>query len=161
MTKSGGWVIAAGVRDWGLVPRYPPTPLWDKVYDARIRYAEAMRGRGLGDIVGGGGHPQAARRVPEWFIAAGLKDLKVEAKIYRLQYHGSEEAQPHYIDMLPYGGQDEYGWYARFDETYRAMIAERFIDEDLLQRATDEARAWYKDPRAFHFWVKVFAAGKV
>lgn len=160
VTHEGGWVIAAGVRDWGLIPRYPPTPLWDRVYEARLKYAGSMRARGRGHISRGGGHPQAARRVPEWFAAAGLSDLRIQVKVHRVQYHGAADAKPHPIDMLPYGGEDQHGWYAGFDETYRAMIDEGLIDEDLLRSATDEARAWYADPRAFHFWVMIFAAAR-
>ena len=43
VTKPDGWVIAAGVRDWGLVPRYPPTPIWDRVYEAWVRYEAFIR----------------------------------------------------------------------------------------------------------------------
>ena len=31
LTKKGGWVIAAGVRDAGLVRRYPLCPAWEEV----------------------------------------------------------------------------------------------------------------------------------
>jgi SAM-dependent methyltransferase len=161
VTKKGGWVIASGVRDWGLVPRYPPTPLWDKLYNAWMRHAESMCARGKGDVARGGGHPQAARRVPEWLTAAGLTDFSIQLRVYRQQYYGSPDAAPHPMDMLPYGGDDPHLWYAGYDRTYRAMIDEGLIEPDLPKRAVDEARAWYADPRAFHFWVMLFAAAKV
>jgi ubiquinone/menaquinone biosynthesis C-methylase UbiE len=162
VTKNGGWVIAAGVRDWGLVPRYPPTPHWDSVYEARLRYADSVRAKqGLGDIELGGGHPEAARRCCQWFHEAGFRDLDVQVKVYRVQHHGAGDAKPHPLDLLPYGESDEHGWYERFDECYEAMITAGFIDRELLRRATEEARAWYNDPRAFHFWVMVLVAGQV
>jgi len=41
------------------------------------------------------------------------------------------------------------------------MVAEGYIDRELLARAVQEAEDWYRDPRAFHFWVMFFAAGRV
>jgi aconitase B len=41
------------------------------------------------------------------------------------------------------------------------MIAMGFLDEKTLERAIEEARAWYKDPGAFDYWPEVFAAGRV
>ena len=42
VTKPGGWVIAAGVRDWGLVNRYPPCPNWNKAWDAWAKHDELL-----------------------------------------------------------------------------------------------------------------------
>lgn len=163
VTKTNGWVIAAGVRDWGLVPRYPPTPTWDRLYESWVQYYDfrchlpdsEMR-RTLPN-----GHPQAARRCPEWFANAGLSDLSIALKTYRLLYRGADDMKPNPIDLLPYAGDDEFGWYASFDETYDAMVADGFIDPQMLNQANEEAKAWYQDPRAFHFWTMVFAAGRV
>jgi len=41
------------------------------------------------------------------------------------------------------------------------MIAIGLLDEETLERAREEARAWHKDPGAFMFWPEVFAAGRV
>ena len=43
---------------------------------------------------------------------------------------------------------------------HRLMIAIGLLDQETLERATEEARAWYKDPGAFQFWPEVFAAGR-
>ena len=75
-------------------------------------------------------------------------------------YTGAEENEPHPIDLLPYGGEDEYGWYAAFDESYKAMLSDGFIDQETLTKATEEARAWYENPGSFHFWATIFAAGR-
>ena len=162
VTRRGGWVIAAGVRDWGLVPRYPPTPIWDSVYEAwaqhydfRCSHPEANKPLPLGM-----GHPQAGRRCAEWFTAAGLDDLRMQVKVHRVQYAGAEETGPHPIDLLPYGGDDEDGWYAVFDEAYEAMVADGFIDWETLAKATEEAKSWYEQPGSFHFWATIFAAGR-
>ncbi len=40
------------------------------------------------------------------------------------------------------------------------MIAESFLDEETRERAKEEDRAWYKDPRSLNFWILVFTAGK-
>ncbi len=162
VAKPGGWVIAAGVRDWGFIPRYPPTPTWDSLYDTWARYEDFRREHSeLGEpLFLTAGHKHSARRCSEWFTSAGLEDLTMQVKVYRVQYPGSDEMKPHPIDLLPYGEENEYGWYAAIDNVLDAMIAEGFLDRETLRQATDEARAWYADPRAFHFWVMVFAAGK-
>ena len=41
------------------------------------------------------------------------------------------------------------------------MDAMGLLDEETLQWAMEEARAWYKDPNAFQFYLEVFAAGRV
>ncbi len=164
VTKEGGWIMAAGLRDWGYIPRYPPTPTWDSVYETHARYADFLRENPdhREPLFLCNGYPQASRRCAEWFTEAGLKDLDVQVKVYRVQYPGAEEAAPHPLDLLLYDDdEDEFGWYAGFTETYQAMIEDGFIDEETLEKAKQEALAWYENPHAFHFWVMVSAAGRV
>jgi hypothetical protein len=85
----------------------------------------------------------------------------VAVTVTSVQYPGGEEMGPRAMDLLPYDADDEYGWYAAFDNSYEAMIADGFIDQETLDQATEEAKSWYQNPRAFHFWALVFAAGKV
>jgi len=162
VTKPGGWLVAAGVRDWGLVPRFPPTPNWERVYEARDRYAEKVNREELsGGVAGGGGDMHAGRKCASWFRQIGLRDVSVQPKAYRVQYAGSEACKPHMIDALPYDMGDEYGWLDVHRTVCDRMVEDGYIDRELLTRAIEEAEAWYRDPAAFHFWVMVFVAGRV
>jgi ubiquinone/menaquinone biosynthesis C-methylase UbiE len=161
VAKKGGWVICAGVRDPNLVQRYPPCPAWEQVHEARVRYVGARQDRVKGNeqSVIGFGHTQAARRCPEWFAAAGLTELRMEVKPSGVDYAG---ALPDFrvMDMLPYDEADEYGYYAAYRQEYEEMIAEGLLDRATLEQALEESKAWYADPRAFHFRAVVFAAGR-
>lgn len=162
VAKEGGWVIAAGVRDWGWIPRYPACPAWEKAQEAHARYAEQQRQRfRAGEQVRAGSGPYAARQTPGWFHEAGLTDLRVEIKPYRVQYNGAEGMKPHPIDHLPTAQREDWEWYyEELDERYKEMIDGGFIDEETLRRAVEEQQAWYKDPRACHFWAYAFVAGR-
>jgi SAM-dependent methyltransferase len=161
VAKKGGWVICAGVRDPNLVQRYPPCPAWEQVHEARVRYVEARQDRVKRNeqAVIGFGHTQAARRCPEWFAAAGLTELRIDVKPSGVNYAG---AHPDFrvMDMLPYDEADEYGYYAAYRKEYEEMIAEGLLERATLEQAMEEAKAWYADPRAFHFTAVVFAAGR-
>jgi hypothetical protein len=41
------------------------------------------------------------------------------------------------------------------------MIAGGLLDEESIERATKEARAWYNTPDAFQRYPEVFAVGRV
>jgi len=41
VTKPGGYVIAAGVRDWGTSPIYPPCPMRIKITEALASFFES------------------------------------------------------------------------------------------------------------------------
>jgi len=159
VTKKGGWVIAAGVRDAGLVRRYPPCPAWENVIQMHARYVDSRRDQPkLADL--SCGQMQAARRCPEYFIKAGLKDLELQVKQYNLEYPGVDGMEPNVMDLLPWDGPDVTGNYASWERDYKAMVAEGFISEETLKEAMEEAQAWYKNPHAFHFHAYVFAAGR-
>jgi ubiquinone/menaquinone biosynthesis C-methylase UbiE len=163
VVKPGGWVVCAGVRDPHLVPRYPPCPAWEQVHEARMRYVE-MRGDGVNEnrqTAWKFGQFQAGRRCPEWFAAVGLTDVKIDVKPITVNCAGAHvEPKFRVMDMLPHEEADEYGFYAAYRQEYDEMIAEGFLDRATLEQAMVEAKAWYADPRAFHFKVVVFAAGR-
>ena len=67
--KEGGWLIAAGVRDPGLVKRYPECPKWDEVLQARIRFSNAVldgRASFEWDRRPCIAYQETGRRCPEW-----------------------------------------------------------------------------------------------
>ena len=41
LVKPGGWLVAAGVREWGMVRRYPRCPSWDAVFDEARSWANS------------------------------------------------------------------------------------------------------------------------
>ncbi len=162
VVKPGGWLVAAGVREWGMVRRYPPCPAWDKAVDARIRWIETHRERtheGL-DAAVGFGYTQAGSRCPGWFAELELKERRVEVQPCFVQYSGAERMEPFLMDLLPWEGQDEFGYHGGYKKDYEAMIREGFFDRQTLEQSIAEAAAWFADPHAFHFYVTVFVAGQ-
>jgi hypothetical protein len=73
--------------------------------------------------------------------------------------------KPRALDMLIFDESASWGEYhyvqERFNFDYQRMIAMGLLDEETLERAKEEARAWYNHPGAFQFWPEVFAAGRV
>ena len=168
VVKKGGWVIAAGMRDWGLSPRYPECPKVNKVYKAFGRYHEALSAR----YAAGQYDPQpfkervaasdyfdifAGRRCPEWFSKAGLSDLKLHIKIFKVEHPGAENMEISFLDFMPPLKETDHPLMERF----RPVFAEGFLDTDTYEQALAELKAWYQHPHAFHYWALVFAAGKV
>ena len=39
-------------------------------------------------------------------------------------------------------------------------IAKGFLDSETVSQAKEQLRDWYKDPRAFIYWILVLAAGR-
>jgi SAM-dependent methyltransferase len=162
VTTKGGWVIAAGVRDWGLVNRYPACPYWDMAWDAWARHDEALLNRyRSGEEVDLVIRAHAGRMCHGWFREAGLTDLKVLVKAYKVQYSGAEGMEPMAHDLLPSDAMDNYGHVAAVTNRWKQIIDDGFLDEATLARACEERDAWYTDPDAFGFYAFVLVAGKV
>jgi hypothetical protein len=76
------------------------------------------------------------------------------------QYPGSDRMEPCVIDLLPLDELEDDSkrhvlWH------HERMIAAGVLEQETIDRAMEEARAWYANPRAFHYWLLVFAAGRV
>ena len=181
VTKKGGWVVASGVRDWGGAPFFhPPSPNWDKVVEAYVRYWDAnlLEHRAsrkdpvalvkeesenswvspmlYGDVYAG-------RKSLDWFNKAGLSELRIEIR-GRLQYQGHRESPPSVFDFLtvqePRTDSEKSGA-ELVRSALSGVMARGLLDEQTLKLATAEARAWYKDPGAFRFFPEFFVAGRV
>ncbi len=182
VTKPGGWVIASGVRDHVSL-RHPHCPNWEKLCEAYRRYLIVR----LEEYRASGKVPveffekqykidpnyafywdlHAGRKCVEWFYKAGLVDVRIEIQPRSVRYQGLEGLKPGPLDLLVFDepeleGWGEYqSWQARVRFDHLRMIAMGLLDEETLERAVEEARAWYKDPGAFMFWPQVFATGRV
>ncbi len=175
VAKKGGWVIASGVRDM-ISLRHPHCPNWDKVYEAYRRYWVAR----LEEYRASGKAPlafleeqykinpyyifyddmHAGRKCVEWFHKAGFVDVRIEVQPRRVKYQGSEGMEPNIFDLLVLD-EPESESERQLVSDHRRMIAMGLLDEETLEGAKEEVRAWYKDPAAFQFWPEVFAAGRV
>ena len=76
--------------------------------------------------------------------------MRLSAKAHPLQYHGADEMKPRITDLLPLENleaedQRRIAWH------HERIIAEGFLEKETISRATEEARAWYKNPRAFNY----------
>ena len=96
VAKPGGWVVASGVRDPGILNRYPACPNWDAAWRALSRYydsmQEGMRAKGEAPTAYHDRETEqlpsylffwdmhAARKCPGWFREAGLSNLEVRIK---------------------------------------------------------------------------------
>jgi ubiquinone/menaquinone biosynthesis C-methylase UbiE len=167
VVKTGGWVIASGVRDIGFSPRYPECPTIEEVYDAFMRYHDSMQERYLsGEPVPGARErqltelfyldAQAGRKCPEWFTKAGLVDLNLQVKVFKVDYPGADPMEPSFLDYLP--GKDEPDH--PFLDIYRDIMAEGLLDQATYDRARQELVDWYQRPFGFRFWALVFIAGR-
>ncbi len=178
VAKPGGWVIASGVRDPGILTRYPPCPNWDAAWRALRNHHDSMqeRFRSSGEdpqvfrareMEQQGVHMfyfnhQAGRQCPGWFASAGLTDLRVAIKADHIQFPGAETQEPDLLDMLPVADPDpEQKSQLVMNLAFKELVEGGIIDQDTLDGAAREARNWYRDPQAFHYWVLVFVAGQV
>jgi ubiquinone/menaquinone biosynthesis C-methylase UbiE len=159
--KKGGLVIAAGVRDWGLSPRYPKCPNWERIQEAFLRHnadvqIECQR---AGKMIAPYVDLNGGRKCVEWFAKAGLTNLKVEVKADRVQYPGASGMAPGLMDLLLLGDIVEPKMHQAALKMYEAICTKGYLKEDTLRAAQEEARSWYRDPSAFHYWGLVFVAG--
>ena len=179
VTKKGGLVIASGVRDIGAGSYiYPPSPNWEKVGEAWRRYADAhlmvYRESGKDPVAFLNEQAksiidsmsccdtQAGRKCLDWFNKAGLSELRIEIR-GRVEYLGHRLVPPSSFDMLVVDEPktEDQRFQAEFIKSFlQRIIAGGFLDEETLKRATEEARAWYKDPGAFRFLPEFFAVGR-
>jgi len=161
--KTGGWLVAAGVRDWGFVKRYPDCPNWDALLEARIQFSDAIRD--------GEAHfrwerrwclpyTAAGRKCPEWFSKLGMKDIQVEIEPYKLEHAGAVEMEPTAIDLLPWESSDPVDYYADYGKEYTSMIEQGFLDKETITLAMNEAKQWFYNPSAFHFYALIHIAGR-
>ena len=179
VTRKGGYVIASGVRDIGEGSyTYPPSPNWDKVKEAWRHYTEAhlMHYRESGKDPVAFLNEQAkssadsmvcadskaGRKCLDWFNKAALSELRIEVR-GRVEYQGHRLAPPSGFDMLVVEEPttDDQRFHAEYIRHFvQGMIAGGLLDEVTLERATEEARAWYQDPGAFRFFPEFFAVGR-
>ncbi len=162
VVKPGGWLVAAMVREWGMVRRYPSCPHWDELIDARAKFAEAHSTveRTGEDAMCGFGYIQTGSRCPGWFTKLGLHDRRVEVKTWYVQHSGAENMKPFLMDLLPWEENDEHGYFGADKSIYDQMIAEDYIERSLVDQAMEEAAAWFNDPHAFGFYIEVYVAGR-
>ena len=140
-------MIASGVRDWGLSPRYPVCPNIEKVHTAFVAYNASFY---YIDI-------ESGRKCPEWFAEAVLTDLHMEIKAFKLAYSISRDSGSNEtLDLLHAQNEAE----TPLAEAFRDIYAEGLLDHATAERAREELAAWRKDARAFHFWACVFMAGR-
>ena len=158
--KPNGWLIGAGVRDWGLVQRYPKCPNWDALLRARVEFAAAVSKRDKWERRPCLIFTETGRRCPQWFSALGMKDLQVQIEPYKLEYPGAEGMDPSGMDLLPWDGEDRIGYFADYRAEYESIIAAGYLKADTLTLAMEEARQWFRNPAAFHFYAMVFVAGR-
>ena len=161
--KEGGWLIAAGVRDPGLVKRYPECPKWDEVLQARIRFSNAVMdgsARFEWDRRPCIAFQETGRRCPEWFSRLGMRDIQVSVNPYKLEFPGADGMQPSPHDLLPWDSDDPIGYHAEYTLEYEAMIDQGFLDRDTLRMAMSEAKQWFNYPGAFHFHAMILVAGR-
>jgi ubiquinone/menaquinone biosynthesis C-methylase UbiE len=167
VVKKDGWVVAAGVRDLGLSPRYPECPMLERVYQAWIRYHEflhaqyqsgknPLENRDLRHGETGYLDLQGGRKCPEWFSRAGFEDIDIKLRVFKTEFPGAEGMEVSLQDGLP--SLDEGSHFVV--ERYEAILAEGFLDRETYEKARQELIAWYKNPHAFHFYAFVCAAGR-
>jgi SAM-dependent methyltransferase len=180
--KKGGWVIASGVRDTGF--RYPPCPQWEKLFeafhpywDARLQEYHASNKDPVTFLEEQSkSHPtsvfyfdiHAGRKCVEWFHMAGLTDIQINVQPRRVRYqrregmrsHRLEGIRPNIFD-LQYLDEPQSDDQQQMKSRLQEMIALGLLNDETLERAIEEIRAWYNHPGAVHFQPEVFAAGRV
>ena len=180
VAKPGGWIIASGVRDPGILTRYPTCPNWNKAWSALSRCFESVRERyeSSGDDAAAflarekkqAPHyavhwdMHAGRKCPGRMRQAGLGDQNISIKADFISFAGSESMDVRVLDLLPTDDADSTEKEGDFQRVitglYAKMIAEDLIDQRTVDLAVEEARNWYRDPQAFHYWVLIFVAGR-
>lgn len=185
VVKKGGLVIASGVRDVSTI--YPFSPHWEKVYEARRRFSESL----LEDYRASGQDPityykeQSAkspsfifysnsfsgRHCINWFHQAGLADVEILVQPRRVRYQGHKDMKPwagdglalerRKDDLSEKQREEERGNDQRTKQLHQLMIDMGLLDQETLERAQEEALAFYNDPDAFQFWLEVFVIGCV
>ena len=164
--KPGGYVVAAGVRDWGFESRYPSCPKLAQLEQAWAAYFQTEQDRyfqGLRTAVRSDRQmPECAyfdlhagRKCAEWFSLAGLSDLRIEATIFRIDHHGAEHMEPGGLDLLPRIGGQESPWI----EVAPDLLSGGFIDSASIEAAERESEEWYKRPDAFNLWAYLYVQG--
>jgi ubiquinone/menaquinone biosynthesis C-methylase UbiE len=164
VTKPGGWVIAAGVREFGVSPHYPKYPAVEKALAAFVRYFQDMHTR-----FQSGQQAQASpvyfdlysgRKISEWYAKAGLTIVNVQVNVDRVSYPGAEGMEPRpgraiMTCIPPMDDPDDM-----FSKIYVDILAKGYLDETTLIQAQQEISEWYLHLHAFYFNWYVFAAGR-
>ena len=174
VAKTGGWVVASGVRDNFLATRYPDCPQWLAVTKALDRYHQTHlaelkdRADSAVQLLDGmlDSNPsamiyydmRAGRKCPEWFMHAGIDNPQISVKAEHLQCVGTEYLTPHVWDLVLWKEPESAGE-RQVALWLEGAISEGFLDPETLEQAKEELLAWYEDPRAFNYWTLVFAAG--
>jgi len=167
VTKPGGLVIAAGVRDWGLTPKYPVCPAVEKLYEGHVRYHQSPLTRYLsGRQVPGKAERQltehhyidlhSARKCTGWFAAAGLTDVVTQASVLKFNRSNFGDAQLSVMfHVPPLDDPSDPLW-----DVYRDAIDEGYVDQAMIEEARRELATWFDTTDAFLCPFTLFAVGK-
>ena len=166
VAKTGGYVVAAGVRDWGFGSRYPPCPKLDRLERARVEYFRTEQEKyfqgSRAAVRSDRQMPECAyfdlyagRKCAEWFSLAGLSELRMEATVFRLDHQGAEHMETGGLELLPRIGDRETPW----AEVAPELIDGGFIDSASIEAAAVEAAEWYQRPDAFNLWAYLYVQG--
>lgn len=182
VTRSGGWVICAGVRD--IADRYPECPNWARVWDAWSAYCDAIRE----ECVSGARDPvealrtfvseyegdyyhsvlhydlRAGRKFPRWYYEAGFAEIRVTARIIDNLATGwdmlAEPRQPGILDLVDFEGMPA-GMRRLFDGMHARLVAAGYLERETILKAEQEAREFYRLPYAQEHFLHYFIAGRV
>lgn len=157
VTKDGGQIVTAGLRDFGSAPRYPECPNWETVWRAWSRHYEAKRSaflergekskRFFWDLYAG-------RKCVEWYSKAGIKDVMLTLKVEDWLYPTSEDMASEAADFLNLDEKIEWG-------AIEEAVDEGFLEQAVVEKARVETKAWKANPYAFHYHPVFMAVGRV
>jgi SAM-dependent methyltransferase len=66
----------------------------------------------------------AGRKCPEWFAKAGLSDLKVQIKVFKIEHPSAENMELSFLDFMPSLEDANHP----LCERYRPIFAQGFLD---------------------------------
>jgi ubiquinone/menaquinone biosynthesis C-methylase UbiE len=156
VTKPSSWVISAGIRDYGFIPRYPACPMNDKVQAGIVKSMKARRKAyrsGTADPGGWYWDFHAGRKCVQWYTDAGFEEMRVSSHVEDWWYPGAPGK-----DTLFFQGTH---WKTEFTQyLIDQAIAGGFLDRETADKALEEMTQWTQNPHAFYFHPLVFAAGR-
>jgi ubiquinone/menaquinone biosynthesis C-methylase UbiE len=155
VTKEGGWIYAK-VADLGIRLIHPPCPAFDKIMDARARYADYLaENYKPGDHISGFYlNPCSGRRCVEWFTKAGLTIEMMEILPPEIVRPGTESHDSRALAK-------QFRLNGLRQEHYRAMIEAGFVKEEDFERARKAMDSWYDEPYGFLFQGALRVAARV
>ena len=156
VTKPGSWVITAGIRDFGFIPRYPACPMHDQVWAGLLKSMEARREAYRSGIV----HPRgywdlhAGRKCVQWYTDAGFEDMWVSSRVEDWWYPGAPGKDTFFFEATHF--QHEGFVHSLIDQA----IADGCLDWETVDKACEEMAQWAQNPHAFYFHPLVIAGGR-